>query len=250
MNNTMSAASVNDSMHETDQTRVSLREIHECAYRALVAVGASFGEAATAADQVLFAELNFGEGVHGLLEDLALGTWPRGGMRCDRLRGQHRTIIRLDAPDRPGPLRQGITAVELAAAEPGPVVVTSRNLGGVSVLLDEPLIRAATMTGRDIALVQVGEAGGPNNARLARPNGDIGHGVWRPANSTDLSKNHDPQPITAVLCPSQGELQADQWLTSEQRQARRAEAALRGLLVSADEWRQIYGASRRFLVPE
>ncbi|MGN6129804.1 MAG: hypothetical protein ACTHOK_05630, partial [Nocardioidaceae bacterium] len=108
-------------LHETPPRveRVSIRDIRESAYRALVAHGASHGEAATAAEQVLHAEMHHSSGLTALLTDLALPTWPHTGMTLTRrATASELEVSVVSGPGRGNPLRAGCLLAELAASQP------------------------------------------------------------------------------------------------------------------------------------
>lgn len=249
MNTLLKGACVSGVREEPIGVRVAIREVYECAYRALVAVGASAGEAATAADQVLFAELQYGDGLRGLLDDLMRGPWDRSGMRCQQEARGNTTVLHVQGTHRPGPLRQGALLVELAAAEAGPVVVLGQGMDTSSSLMDEVLSRTAMVTGRGMSVTDVSKHNDAFFVRVALPNGDVGHGL-RTSVDVPSQERHEAAAGTAIDCPATENLECAVWLTGQQQRLRRADAALHGVIVEDWVWEHTYAASRRFLVPE
>lgn len=209
------------------RVRVSLREIREVAYRALVAHGACPGRAPAAADQVLEAELHHGAGLAGLLDDLARGPWDAGGLAVRRTTRAGRELLEVDSPDAGSPLRVGQLVADLACAA-GAVAVPGLRRAGP--LLAGALVSAASANGVALAAVDTG-----GEAWVATPEGAVVRERDRAA----------PPEGTAVLVvePPPG---ADPGA----RAARRRTAAREGLLVDAATFARAYDAARAYLVPE
>ncbi|WP_449278809.1 hypothetical protein [Leucobacter sp. GX24907] len=179
--------------------RRSIREIREVAYRALVATGASHGEATAAAEAAQYTEVQHGTGVSALVEDLASGPWPQTGLSSTRSGSQ--TIV---TGDLSGPLRAGQLILDLTAAvaragvhnrgdsadetpdprtpsiNTGPINTGPINTvdcgpglaGSAPELLEAPLIRAAAITGQAILVVDRTERAFA--VRCATPSGRLG----------------------------------------------------------------------------
>ncbi|GAA4083180.1 hypothetical protein GCM10023066_15000 [Nocardioides kongjuensis] len=215
------------------RVRVSLREVREVAYRALVAHGACPGRAPAAAEQVLEAELHHGAGLTGLLADLARGPWDGGGLdlRADERGG--RTLLRVDSPDAAAPLRVGQLVADLASAAGTVHVPALRDDGPLAAAA---LIGAAAAGGHALALV-----GSLAEAWIATPDGALLRldrmsvlGDWEPPPDGSVVLVVDPPPD----------------LDPHPRAARRRSAAREGLLVDAAAFARAYDAARAYLVPE
>ena len=131
------------------RTRVALREIHETAFRALVATGADAGRADTAARQVLDAELHHGAGVRGLLGDLRRGPWRSDPVPVHE---QDRpALCRVGTGSDSDLLRIGVHLVELATARVGAPPAVSAGPLDLDPLVDALLEQAARLTGTPVA---------------------------------------------------------------------------------------------------
>lgn len=231
-----------------DVTRISIREVREATFRALVAAGASSAEAKLAAEQVLFTELHRGSGLGALLEDLEVGPWVRAGLECEREYLDERLVLRVTGPGRPGALRQGGLLVDLLAAEPEPgALVVSDGLTALTSFLDEPLIRTARSTGNFVLATD--RSASSLDFRIASPDGAIGVGV---AGAT-TSPGHDLVPVVPGVALSRLEAMPDlstSWLTAGEQGATRAAVAQHGVMVDAALWREVSAAASAYLVPE
>lgn len=154
--------------------RRSIREIREVAYRAIVARGASHGEAVAAADAVQHAEVQHGTGVAALVADLASGPWPQAGLRLIRS-GSRAVASHADPGDpRSGPLRAGQSIIDcVAGAAAADGVEFAGGLAGTAPeLLESPLLDGAAASGR--ILVVIDRSDGAFAVRCAAPDGGLG----------------------------------------------------------------------------
>lgn len=230
--------------------RVALREIREYAYRALVVSGASPGEAAAAADQVLHAEVHAREGLTCLVADLARGTWPRAGLGCTRGSGP-RPVLEVSCGERSGELRLGAALVDLAAGEEGPAVITTGADVEVTSLLDAALLTGASTSGTTIAAMRRAP-NGHGVVRLATRDGDLAWGPLDPHAASVLAGRGGLDGLvvlTGVQIEDRLRTQLT-WSGAAQRAAQRREAALRGIEVDAATWRTVADQAQHFLVPE
>lgn len=215
------------------RVRVSLREVREVAYRALVAHGACPGRAPAAAEQVLDAELHDGIGLAGLLADLARGPWDTGGLDLRREVHDGRALLRVESPDAAAPLRIGHLVADLASAM-GAVHVPELHDEGK--LLACTLLDAAVAGGRALGLVGPGP-----DVWVATTDGTF----LRTGQSTVLSGWSPPRDGAVILVvdpPPRAEPEA--------RAPRRRKAAREGLLVDGPTFARAYDAARAYLVPE
>jgi hypothetical protein len=226
---------------------VRLREVHETSFRALVVAGASAGEAAVAAGQVLHAELHHGNGIRGLVRDLDAGHWTQRGLDVSPVRIGGWTALRLVSAARGGPLRCAALIADLAAAASPLTVVAADWLCDVDPLMDHALLLAAAANGCAVAAVCADA--GALRVRAATPDGAVGVG--------DAGILGRVQPPAAALSPGVvvfGHPHVDRttgvWTSPDSLRHRRREAALAGVLVDHDLWARAYDASRAYLVPE
>lgn len=238
--------------HDRPTVRVTIREIHEYTFRALIAVGASAGEATTAAGQVLHAELYAGDGMAGLVSDLARGPWVRSGLTCTR-RPVGRPVLEVDCGGRSGELRVGAPIIELVAGEDGPAAaVTTADLP-VTALLDEALLTAAVAAGTSVTAMRA-SSDGAYVVRLATSDGDLAHGALSAADLPILPGVDGAGETQALLVLAGADvgpgLERLTWSTRSSRAERRREAALQGIQVDAVTWRVVAEHAQRFLVPE
>jgi hypothetical protein len=232
---------------------VSLRETRESAYRALVAHGASHGEAAGAAEQVLDAEIHHGTGLAALLADLAAPAWPPTGMTVTRHQTGSSVILVLAGPDRSSALRQGCLLTELHASQQDhATVVCSEDRYDADATFDALLLDAASISGRCVAVTGVAPGGVATSGRAADRSGGVG-----PVEPADVLPD-GLGPLLARLLPLGGlavvrprQLRAAAgWRTAEVRDAVRREAAWGRLLIERRTWDAVHAAARRFLVPD
>lgn len=238
--------------HDGPTVRVAMREIREYAYRALVAAGASAGEAATAAGQVLHAELHAGNGLAGLVVDLARGPWPSSGLACTRTPAGSQ-ILEVDCGGRSGELRVGAPIIELVAGQDGPAVAVTTADVPVTALLDEALLSAATSCGISVTAMRAG-GDGAYVVRLATPDGDLAHGVLPAADRPqvpDVGDTGDTHALVVLTGAEVGSVRARLVRTTRDwRAARRRQAASHGVRVDETTWAVVAEYARRFLVPE
>lgn len=239
--------------HDGPTVRVTIREIREYAYRSLIAAGASPGEAAAAADQVLHAELHAGDGLAGLVSDLARGPWPGSGLTCTR-RPAGPSVLEVDCGGRSGELRVGAPIVDLVCGEDGPatVAVTAGDVP-VSSLLDRVLLTAAVTAGTSVVAMRA-DSEGAYVVRLATPAGDLAHGALPAADRrvlSDVECTDDPHALVVTIGADVEAVGSRlTWYTGDSRAERRREAALHGVWVDEMTWRTVAEHAQRFLVPE
>ncbi len=238
--------------HNGRTTRVTIREIREYAYRALIVSGASPGEAATAAGQVVHAELHADEGVAGLVSDLARGPWPRSGLTCTRRTGPS-PVLEVDGGARSGELRVGAPLVDLAAGEPGSAIVVTTADVPLTSLLDEILLAAAEATGTTVTAIRRSPRG-RCGVRHATQEGDLAHGLADLAHVSGLGHVEELFDAEGLLVVTGAAVEPAltrlRWSSPGQRAERRREAALRGVEVDEAVWRELARHAHRFLVPE
>lgn len=243
------------SVQEESTIRVSIREVREYSYRALVVAGASPGEAAAAAEQVLHSELYAGAGLARLAVDLASGPWPADGLACIRrpVGVGVRPVIEVDARARAGELRVGLPVIELAAGEPEPVAVVTSADVALSGLLDHALLSAARVASTTVAAVG-GTSCGAAELRLATADGRLGQGSVDMAGDPpllaglgELVESHRLVVLTGVAVTAFGGLR---WSDPGERAELRRTAARRGLEVDRTTWQIVAAQAYRFLVPE
>jgi hypothetical protein len=233
--------------------RVAIREIREYAYRALVAAGASPGEAATGAGQVLHAELHAGEGLTGLVSDLTRGAWPREGLTCTRRSGA-RPVLEVECAGRAGGLRVGPYMIDLAAGEREPAAVTTTVDVAVDRMLDEPLLTAARVTGTTVTAMGL-TPHGPSLVTVATPEGNLVHGELGPATvvsllgTDDLARLEGFVVVTGVRTTETSFARLTR-STPAQRAERRRAAARHGVDVDGATWHVVASHAQHFLVPE
>jgi len=237
--------------HAAASTRVAVRQVREASFRALIAAGASGGEAAAAAELVTTTEIHFGAGLAALLEELPRVPRDKIGIACH---GDHPAI--LADPAARGPLLLLPPAVDMTLT--GRAVF----LPGLRwyAIVQAALSSAAEHHSTTLAAVAVSNAGTIVGAALASPDGSVD---W-PANEHLSTCGVLPgwSGITPVLesLPAGRPGLLLTTLTTEPdhvcrypiaEQQRRMGTALReGTEVDAVTWSAAYAASRAFLVPE
>lgn len=239
--------------HAGSSVRVAIREIREYAYRALVVAGASHGEAAAGAGQVVHAELYAGEGLAGLVLDLARDAWPREGPTCSRRSGA-RSVLEVECGERSGELRVGRCLIELAAGEAEPAVVTTAAVVSVNSILGEPMLAAATVTGTTVAAMQLIPRG-PCLVMLATQEGNLAHGELDSAAIRSLVGMDDLVGLEGFIVitgvsATEASLTRLTWSTPAQRAERRRAAARYGVEVDGAIWQVVASHAQHFLVPE
>lgn len=227
-------------------TRVALREIRETAFRALVAVGASTGQADTASGQVLDAELHHGAGLRGLLDDLRLGPWR------DEVVPVHDDVTELvvGADTATGLLRVGVHLVELASARPTSRPTISAAPLPLDPLLDDLLMQAAVQIGSPVCAAT--SLNKQRTVRVATPQGDLAWGdlAWGDPGLIVGPVPHAPTGrLTAFVAPVVDRT-VGQWQLRESRDRHRCTAAQEGLHVDSAQWEAAYEAARAYLVPD
>lgn len=240
--------------HDGPTVRVTIREIREYAYRSLIAAGASAGEAATAADQVLHAELHAGDGLAGLVSDLARGPWSSSGLACTRRpRPVGPPVLEVDCGGRSGELRVCAPIVELVSGEDGPAVAVTTVDLPVSSLLDGVLLTAAVAAGTSVTAMRA-RSDGAYVVRHATSDGDLAHGALPAADSRlliDVDGTDDAQALVVITGAALDVAAARlAWSTRDARAERRRHAALHGVQVDEMTWQAVAEQARRFLVPE
>jgi hypothetical protein len=241
-----------DSTPTMTDERVSIREVRESSYRALVAHGASYGEADVAADQVLHAELHTGTGLAALVADLRLPPWPNTGMTLTRSDTAPSVAV-LRGSGRPNSLRQGSLLTELHASHRnGEVAVCSGDLTDLDATWDHLLLAAAHTTGRAVAAVLLTPEGGPVSARGADTHAGVGpleHSAVLPDALRVTLTRHLPRGGVTVLHP-RALVPTAAWLDATARITACRSAADTGLVIDGTTWHASYQAARAFLVPE
>lgn len=252
-------------MTTTDATRVSLRDVREAACRALMAHGASPGEARTAAAMVLDAELIDGVGLAALIDDLTRESWSRTPVRVTDVAdpvvagvADRAASVVLGSPVANRLLREGPLAVELIAGEGGLCAAGVPCAVARSSLLDAVMLEIARTSGADVAVVICPSTRpGPTDPdrdvahrrgqlRLATPDGRVGVSTTKlPSVWCEMT---DGPGVLAQRNPDRDDLGLS-WRTAQDRARVRATAAERGLTVETSVWRRVYDASRRYLVP-
>lgn len=225
------------------QMRVAIREIREYAYRALIVAGASPGEATTAAEQVVHAELHAGEGLTGLASALIAGSWPAATLRLTRS-GEGTVEV---VADLTSVLRLSAVLPDVAAGEEGEANITCRSAVAVTSLWDAALLTACATTGTEVAAIRY-DAGAPARVRLASPDGDLVVGHVPLHAVADAARTGVAVRTGATARPSGLEVLARS--TATERAARRRRAAQSGLTVDAATWTVVAAHAQQFLVPE
>ncbi|WP_406134901.1 hypothetical protein [Streptomyces sp. NBC_01089] len=242
--------------------RVAVREIREAAFRAVVAAGASSGEAATAADLVVLGEVLDGTGVRALADELDRVPQGRHPVSCS---GD--TLVVLHDPAGRGPLLLGPQAADLAAAGRHPVLLP----GAWTPPVEWILVSAAARTRTPLLATRIRADGSPGACALATADSTVHRadhpGAFEPG---AFGGPHDgPAADTTgprmAVPPGEGVL-LSRWngaartpdllagLTPARTPARQHErfatALTHGLRVAPEPWATVYAASRRYLVPE
>jgi hypothetical protein len=228
----------------TQHVRVAIREVREYAYRALIVAGASPGEATTAAEQVVHAELHAGEGLTGLACALMTGPWPAAPLALTRSRGG---MVDVDCADVTSELRLSAVLTDVAVGEPGESSITCASAVAVTSLWDAALLAAAVATGTAVAAIRY-DAGAPARVRVARPDGDLWVGQV-PAGDVAGSTRTGVAVHTGAT-PRPPTLEVLACSTAAERAARRRSAAQSGLIVDGATWTVVAARAHQFLVPE
>ncbi|NDZ77874.1 hypothetical protein G3I19_04910 [Streptomyces sp. SID10853] len=237
--------------------RVAVREIREAAFRAVVAAGASSGEAATAADLVVLGEVLDGTGVRALADELDRVPQGRQPVSCS---GD--TLVVLHDPAGRGPLLLGPPAADLAAAGRRPVLLP----GAWTSPVEWILVSAVARTRTPLLATRIRADGSPGACALATADSTL----HRADHPRAFDEPHDGQAADTVeprmaVPPGEGIL-LSRWngdartpdllaglppaRTPARQHERFAAALTHGLRVAPEPWATVYGASRRYLVPE
>lgn len=234
-----------------DTRRVSLREIREHTYRAMVVIGATTGEATLAANAVLHAELCSGTGLCDLLAELSRGPWPAEGLRCVRLPASP-PHVQVFANEREGALRLGALLVDfIEGEERAPITVTTDRAVGAGPLLEPPLVRAARESGRPV--VAIDPAGDGQTAVLvAEPTGHVGRGWLRRERAAEcvpcVRLDGGVSVIGGLDCVEPALRSVLAWTDPADRHTRREEASAEGVRVDARTWSAVGRRARAYLV--
>lgn len=228
--------------------RVSLREIRDVAFRAVLAAGASSGEAAAAAALVVLGEVVDGAGVRALVDEL--GRIPRGRIPVSR---EGAALDVLHDPAHRGPLLLGPLAADLAVAGGRPVLLAGATWTPATEWI---LVNSAAHAGIPLLAARIGAHGGPDASVLAAPDGALYRATDAAEGGPHLPLSPDsPVPhvqgtllsgwtaetLPADLVPIRSSAQHDKHF---------ATATRNGLCVDPEPWSRACAASRRFLVPE
>ncbi|WP_406635890.1 hypothetical protein [Amycolatopsis sp. WGS_07] len=213
---------------ETVRTRVSVREIHEVALRALRASGLSSGEAEYLAEVVTSAEVHAGAGLDALLTETARVPAGRVGLRLEHCDGY---AVAHDPASR-GPLQAFVPACETAAVV-GTLVVPG--IAG-SPVLDWAALDIAERAGRVLSLSDGGER------TVVTPDGDL----------LRLPAAAEPRPPVAglVIRPLSEVPVGEVISTAAERKQRHREAVANGVAVDTPLWTHVYSIARGFLIPD
>lgn len=226
-----------------ETTRISLRDLSEATFRALMAHGASNGEARVAARMVLQAQFTGADGVGALLADLAGPAWSRSAVSLSCEAG----AVSLGSPGENRVLREVPLAVELVASGDESMVRVACDVLEPA-LVDAVLLEAARVSGAPIAaVVSCSSDGGGHELRVARPNGSLGAATLANLPSSLKSWSGAPGVVAMRDVDALGDVALD-WKTAEDRAGTRADAAELGLSVEAPAWRNTYTAAREYLV--
>lgn len=226
-------------------TRVSLRDLSESSFRALMAHGASYGEARVAARMVLQTQFTGGDGLGGLLEDLAGPAWSRTPVLISVGSG----VVELGSPEDNRLLREAPLGVEFVASGDEDVVQVRCEVADPR-LVDAVLLESTRVTGATIAAVVMSGAGGSDReVRVARPDGRLEVATLTELPSAWVSWVQTPGIVALRDVDVLGELDLSSNSAQDRAQAR-ADAAKSGIGVDAAAWREVYAASRLYLVPD
>lgn len=229
--------------------RVTLREIREVSWRALLSSGLSAGEAATAADLVTAMELHEGTGLRALDEQLRSGAPGRVSINVTR-----DAVIRLDDPAERNCLLLAPLAVDLALATGKPVMTASNKLDAA---YEWYCVYAFTADQPVVALLEVSA-----HAAIGSASTIGGATLQRSVDATALIAA-DPslaQSVSAVsalgggllvhpLAQAPGATGVEVSTLDARTQRRRAALSL-GISIDAHVWRHALDASHNFLVKE
>lgn len=231
---------------ETTKTRrLAMREVRECAYRALMTKGASNAEAQAAARQVLFAELHHGTGLASLAYWLQEGTWLLGAFPYTRVDTPQGKSYRVDPSATCHTLVHGVLLVDVASTGVGTEVLCSE-LSHDTHLLDEALLNAAISSGHTVVHRSPGAA---NRTTFATPGGDLGTGSSAPGQGAPHTPPQDEGTSRFYTAhePPHGDFTVS---TEAERTERRLALAHGGILVDAAIWSELRAIAAGYLVPE
>ena len=242
-------------MTATDHAvRVSLREIRECTYRALSAHGASHGEAWTAARLVLEACVLDVAALGAVVADLAQPAWGRTPQTAEAAASEN--DLRLGRYRSNRVLREGPLAIDMVCGEAELNSVAAPCAVAAPSIVDMLLLELAAVRGVEVSALVASQGTGDTTQtflRVACPDGSLGVASLESTASRfpELSGlDEDDQGVVGLgHDPRAGDLELS-WLSGAERTSARANIAAHGLAVPHDLWAAIYGASRRYLVPD
>ncbi|MGW7533269.1 hypothetical protein [Amycolatopsis sp. NPDC054798] len=213
---------------ETVRTRVSVREIHEVALRALRASGLSSGESEYLAEVIASAEIHEGIGLDALATETARVPAGRVGLRLEHCDGY---AVAHDPASR-GPLQAFVPACETAAVV-GTLVVPGL---ARTPVLDWAALDIAERAGRALSLSDGGDRA------VVTPDGDL----------LRLPAEAEPRPpVAGLVIRPLSEVPAGQAIsTAAERKARHREAVAEGVAAENSLWTLAYSISRGFLIPD
>ncbi|WP_116201603.1 hypothetical protein [Amycolatopsis circi] len=213
---------------ETVRTRVSVREIHEVALRALRASGLSSGESEYLAEIIASAEVHEGVGLDALAIETARVPAGRVGLRLEHCDGY---AVAHDPAAR-GPLQAFVPACETAAVV-GTLAVPG--MAGAPVL-DWAAVDIAERAGRILSLSDGGER------TVVTPDGDL----------LRLPAVAEPRPpVAGLVIRPLSEIPASEVIsTAAARKKRYREAVAHGVSVKTPLWTLAYSIARGFLIPD
>lgn len=228
------------------RVRVAVREVHETAFRALIAAGVSGGEASTAARAVLDAEITDGSGITALVAELH--RLPVGYVPVALRRGAIDTV---DDPARRGPLLLGPLAVDLTAAGEHPVLLPGAVM---STVLERIAVSAARRDGTALALGPVCD-GEIAQWVVAMPDAALRHvpdrddALASEAGCTEAITN-EPGVLIRRLDPAAVSTSGRTARVAATFEEASRAALVGGLWVDSAPWRRAYRVARQFLVPD
>ncbi|KAA0977084.1 hypothetical protein FQ154_09260 [Paeniglutamicibacter gangotriensis] len=225
--------------------RVALREVRECAYRTLMAKGASNAEAQAAARQVLFAEVHYGTGLAALASWLRKGSWTLGALSYTRTETPEGKRYAVDPGSSCHALVHGVLLVDVASSGVGSEVLCNA-VNHDSHLLDEALLNAAQVSGHTVVHRS---AGASNRTTFATPDGELGTGFSSDAVIAPRTAPEAPygSRFYTVDSAPQGDFVR---CTEAERAARRVDLAHSGIQVDSAIWAELRAVAAGYLVGE
>ncbi|MFF3494562.1 hypothetical protein ACFYWS_24780 [Streptomyces sp. NPDC002795] len=232
----------------------AVREVRDTAFRAVLAAGASAGEATSVAELVVLGEVLDGTGVRALLDEL--GDVPHGRVPVERHTDRADTGIDvLRDPAARGTLLLGPSAADHAAVGRRPVFMAGM---AWAPALEWVLLSTAARSRLPVLAAQMGADGEHGAAALATPDGALYRGAQAarsarqpPAASALAAAVAHGGGVLLSRCPQEAiSAGTAPDRTRARSEARLTEATRSGLPVDPDLWARLYAASRRCLVPE